>query len=73
MWNLIGCYLSGRHEYGISCHDGAMFLQCAHCGRRSVGWSIDLKAQKKMAPVAPIVRTSAKPSRVLPFGRAVAN
>jgi len=73
MLNWIACYLSGRHEYGISCHSGAIFLECAHCGRRSAGWSIDLKAQKIVAPVAQSAKASIKAPRVLPFGRAVAN
>jgi hypothetical protein len=69
MWKSIACYLSGRHEYGIACHGGAIFLQCAHCGRRSVGWSIDLKSPKT------VTAAMAKPTgrRVLPFDRAVAN
>jgi hypothetical protein len=72
MWNWIACYLSGRHEYGISCNGGAIFLQCAHCGRRSVGWSIDLKSQKTVA-TAPLVKGKPRAPRVLPFDRAVAN
>ncbi|HEV3139525.1 MAG TPA: hypothetical protein VGY57_03360 [Vicinamibacterales bacterium] len=73
MLNWIACYLSGRHEYGISCHSGAIFLQCAHCGRRSVGWSIDLRAHGHGAPTAPVAKTLTKTPRVLPFDRAVAN
>ena len=72
MLNWIVCYLSGRHEYGISCHDGAIFLACAHCGRRSVGWSIDLKSHKAVAPASPMAKVTKSP-RVLPFDRAVAN
>jgi len=35
MWNWFNCYLSGRHEFGVSCEPGAIFLKCSHCGRRS--------------------------------------
>lgn len=40
MWKWFNCYLSGRHEFGIWCEPGAIFLRCLHCGRRSSGWSI---------------------------------
>ena len=41
MWAWIKCYLSGSHDYGISCEPGAVFLRCVHCGhRRSQGWTI---------------------------------
>jgi len=73
MWKAIAFYLSGRHEYGISCGSGAVYLQCAHCGKRSSGWEIEPKPN-----VGPTRLTVAKPvgkapSRVLPFDRAVAN
>ena len=38
MWNWIACYVSG-HDYSVSCQDGAMFLRCVLCGRRSQGWT----------------------------------
>ena len=41
MWAWIKCYLSGSHDYGISCEPGAVFLRCVHCGhRRSQGWTL---------------------------------
>jgi hypothetical protein len=40
MFKWITCYLSGRHEYKISCEPGAIFLCCHHCGRRSTGWEL---------------------------------
>ena len=40
MWNWLNCYLSGRHDYGVSCHSGEIFLRCIHCGKRSSGWEI---------------------------------
>ena len=42
MWAWIKCYLSGSHDYGISCEPGAVFLRCVHCGhRRSQGWALN--------------------------------
>ena len=43
MWNLINCYLSGRHDYGMWCESGAMFLRCVHCGKRSCGWAVEAR------------------------------
>jgi hypothetical protein len=40
MWNLFNCYLSGRHDYGMWCEPGAIFLRCIHCGKRSSGWAV---------------------------------
>jgi hypothetical protein len=73
MLKSIACYLSGRHQYGVSCREGAIYLECAHCGKRSPGWAIDMKSQQAVRAAAPIVRTHAKTPRVLPFDRAVAN
>jgi hypothetical protein len=39
MWSWIYCYVIG-HEYSVSCNDGAMFLRCISCGRRSNGWVV---------------------------------
>jgi hypothetical protein len=39
MWNWIACYVSG-HDYTVTCQQGAMFLRCALCGRRSQGWLV---------------------------------
>ena len=41
MWNWLNCYLSGRHDYGVSCAPGAIFLKCIHCGKRSGGWELN--------------------------------
>ncbi|HMD34993.1 MAG TPA: hypothetical protein VKH42_08500 [Vicinamibacterales bacterium] len=74
MLKSIACYLSGRHQYGVSCRSGAIYLECAHCGKRSSGWSIELKTQLGAAKAAtPMTKSRGKPSRVLPFDRAVAN
>ena len=73
MWNLINCYLSGRHDYGMWCEPGAMFLRCVHCGKRSSGWAVEAKFQTT-APRLPVAnRKPMVPARVLPFDRAAAN
>jgi hypothetical protein len=41
MWNWLNCYLSGRHDFGVSCEPGAIFLRCIHCGKRSNGWALE--------------------------------
>ena len=73
MWNLINCYLSGRHDYGMWCEPGAMFLRCVHCGKRSSGWAVEAKvgAAPTRRPVA--TRQPATPARVIPFDRATAS
>jgi hypothetical protein len=71
MWNFFNCYLSGRHDYGMWCEPGAMFLRCVHCGKRSCGWTV----ASKVAPVATVHSPiSAKaPTRVIPFSRPAAD
>ena len=73
MWNLINCYLAGRHDYGMWCEPGAMFLRCVHCGKRSGGWSVEAKFQKAAPRPAVVTRTAAPLSRVIPFDRAAAS
>ena len=74
MWNLINCYLSGRHDYGMWCEPGAMFLRCVHCGNRSSGWAVEAKFQKRAPqPSAVVTRTAVPAARVLPFDRATAS
>jgi hypothetical protein len=74
MLNWLNCFLSGRHEFGVWCEPGAIFLRCLHCGRRSSGWSLGEKTQSVPVPSRttppPSVVTVAPPGRVLPFGRA---
>ena len=43
MWSWFTCYMSGRHDYGMWCESGAMFLRCVNCGKRSAGWAVDAK------------------------------
>ncbi len=79
MWNLFNCYLSGRHDYGIWCEPGAIFLRCVNCGKRSPGWAMDSKASvstplPKLARGRVAVRTTPATTNanVIPFGRAAA-
>jgi hypothetical protein len=76
MWNLFNCYLSGRHDYGMWCEPGAIFLRCMHCGKRSSGWALAPKpaVAVQRAPVAQamVAAPAARKTRVLPFLRAVA-
>ena len=75
MWNWFNCYLSGRHDYGIWCEPGAIFLRCVHCGRRSGGWSLEAKPQIVTAAARPTLKTAPAPTRaaqVLPFDRRAA-
>ena len=65
MWNWFSCYLSGRHEFGVSCEPGAVFLRCIHCGRRSQGWALHEKDQKH----APHQATTATPVTIPPLRR----
>ena len=76
MWNLFNCYLSGRHDYGMWCEPGAIFLRCMHCGKRSSGWALAPKpaVAVQRAPVAKamVAAPVTRKTRVLPFLRAVA-
>jgi len=38
--NLLYCYLSGHHDFGVRCDPGEVYLRCIHCGRRSPGWAL---------------------------------
>ena len=71
MWNLVSCYLSGRHDFGMWCEPGTIFLRCVHCGKRSSGWSLEPKAQTLPALSATTV-TASSGSIVIPFGSVVA-
>jgi hypothetical protein len=80
MWSWFNCYLSGRHEYGMWCEPGTIFLRCVHCGRRSPGWA--LHRQQTVAAAAPPQPKPAKAqlrvvsrrgARVVPFNRSVAS
>jgi hypothetical protein len=63
MWNWFNCYLSGRHDFGVWCEPGAIFLRCIHCGKRSNGWAIEAHvSQGSKAATAP--PPSAIPARI---------
>jgi hypothetical protein len=72
MWNLFNCYLSGRHDYGMWCEPGAIFLRCVHCGKRSSGWAV-AKQSALPPPSAIVTAPPASTSRVIPFDRARAS
>jgi hypothetical protein len=77
MWSLFNCYLSGRHDYGMWCEPGAIFLRCVNCGKRSSGWAMDEKAAvsaplPKLVRTRATVRTAPTTANVLPFGRTAA-
>jgi hypothetical protein len=70
MWNWFNCYLSGRHEYGVWCEPGAIFLRCVHCGRRSSGWDMHAKPEAHVHAAASVTVPAKK--RVVPFDRPAA-
>lgn len=78
MWNWFNCYLSGRHEYGVWCEPGTIFLRCMHCGKRTQGWAIAAQgagappADHRHAATAASAPLRAAATRVLPFERAAA-
>lgn len=70
MWNWFNCYLSGRHEYGVWCEPGAIFLRCVHCGKRSSGWDLaEPPASAAPPPTVAAAASAAKATAVLPFAR----
>ena len=72
MWNLFNCYLSGRHDYGMWCEPGQIFLRCVHCGKRSPGWTIGGKTEAVSEP-RPAVAKAPTAARVVPFPRVAAS
>ena len=68
--NWFHCYLSGRHEFGVWCEPGSVFLRCVHCGGRSSGWAIEPR-QALRPPVAE--KKLMARGRVVPFDRAAAS
>jgi hypothetical protein len=72
MWNWFNCYLSGRHDYGMWCEPGAIFLRCVHCGRRSPGWSVQTKPQAMAAGPIGVPSKAPGTSQAIPFGRGAA-
>ena len=74
MWNWLNCYLSGRHDFGVTCSSGSIFLRCIHCGKRSNGWAVHNEHPALVTVTAPAVRQqAARAPRALPFvGRDIA-
>jgi hypothetical protein len=66
MWNWLNCYLSGRHDFGVTCASGSIFLRCIHCGKRSNGWSVHHN-EVPVLMTAPALRQAPKVARALPF------
>ena len=73
MWNLFNCYLSGRHDYGMWCEPGAIFLRCVHCGKRSSGWAVEPKLPAATPRSTVATAPAASIGRVIPFDRAAAS
>ena len=53
MWNWLNCYLSGRHDFGVSCSSGSIYLRCIHCGKRSEGWTVHNEHGEQHRPFTP--------------------
>ena len=53
MWNWLNCYLSGRHDFGVTCASGSIYLRCIHCGKRSEGWTVHTQKEKAAAITLP--------------------
>lgn len=53
MWDWLNCHLLGRHEHGIWCEDGTIFLRCLYCGKRSAGWEVAHGAGPAHPPARP--------------------
>jgi hypothetical protein len=67
MWN---CYLSGRHDFGVTCSSGSIYLRCIHCGKRSNGWAVHDEQPALVTVTAPVARQQvARGVRALPFVR----
>jgi hypothetical protein len=73
MWNWFNCYLSGRHDYGVWCEPGAIFLRCVHCGRRSSGWTVGSETASTAKAAHAAAASSDRTPRVVPFRRAAAS
>ena len=77
MWTWFTCHVIRRHDYGVSCENGAIFLHCHGCGRRSEGWAVAGKAlsrsRERGGTRKNIAREAQEASRVLPFSRSVAS
>jgi hypothetical protein len=77
MWTWFNCYLSGRHQYGMWCEPGTIFLRCVHCGRRSSGWTVQGRqtdaGRRRLKGLRARLRPHENGPRVLPFSRRAAS
>lgn len=53
MWDWVNCVVLFRHEYGVWCRDGAIFLRCMRCGHRSQGWDVESHGETDKATATP--------------------
>lgn len=68
MWNWLNCYLSGRHDFGVTCSSGSIFLRCIHCGKRSNGWAVHNETAGLVQVPARMAQPQvARAARTLPF------
>jgi len=71
MWKALYCYLTGQHEYAVTCEPGHIFLRCRACGKQSSGWGLTGQTPQRAASqaVAPI-RMPRRDARVVAQRRA---
>ncbi len=62
MWNWLNCYLSGRHEFSITCEPGTVYLRCIHCSKRSPGWALEGRTGG-LTPAKAAASLPARPAR----------
>ena len=67
MWNWLNCYLSGRHDFGVTCSSGSIFLSCKHCGKRSNGWAVHNQPVLVPIPVPAVRQHVTRVPRPMPF------
>jgi hypothetical protein len=53
MWDWLNCVVLFRHEYGIWCEEGSIFLRCTRCGHRSQGWDVENRTEPTEPKQAP--------------------
>jgi hypothetical protein len=49
MWYWLSCYLTGRHDFAVTCASDSVYLRCNHCGKRSNGWDVRVSKQVVVA------------------------
>jgi hypothetical protein len=43
------CFLTGQHDYGVTCEPGTVVLECRHCAQRSTGWDLRREQARRRA------------------------